>query len=90
MSVLEEKLKEQQKFIQFLTSQYEKDTGRKMTVPTTLGELLGDPSVLGVEKEQKDGEEMDQDGQGHQHATDEEFAQVATIKERMAKEAEKV
>ena len=61
-SSLEAKLAEQQKVIEFLTSRYEKDTGRKLPLPTSLGHLLGDPSILGgpkeVEEENKDGLEM--------------------------------
>ena len=37
--------------IEFLTSRYEKDTGRKLPLPTTLGHLLGDPSILGTANE---------------------------------------
>lgn len=45
---MEAKLKEQQKIIAFLTSKYEKDTGRKLPIPSQLGELLGDPSIVGT------------------------------------------
>ena len=61
MSSLEAKLAEQQKVIEFLTSRYEKDTGRKLPLPTSLGHLLGDPSILGdapeVEEDPKDVED---------------------------------
>lgn len=52
MSVLQSKIEEQQKLIEFLTSKYEKDTGRKVALPTSLGELLGDQSILGTVKSQ--------------------------------------
>ena len=64
MASLEAELAEQQKVIEFLTSRYEKDTGRKLPLPTTLGHLLGDPSILGtaneVEEEEKKTIETDQ------------------------------
>ena len=44
---VEAQLSEQQKIIAYLTSRYEKDTGRKLALPTQIGELLGDPSILG-------------------------------------------
>lgn len=46
-SAIEAQLVEQQKIISYLTSKYEKDTGRRLAMPTQLGELLGDPSILG-------------------------------------------
>lgn len=45
---MEAQLLEQQKIIYFLTSKYEKDTGRKLPIPSQLGELLGDPSIVGT------------------------------------------
>ena len=57
MASLEAKLAEQQKVIEFLTSRYEKDTGRKLPLPTTLGHLLGDPSILGTTNEVEEEEE---------------------------------
>lgn len=37
MASLQTKLEEQKKIIEYLASKYEKDTGRKITMPTTLG-----------------------------------------------------
>jgi hypothetical protein len=37
MSHLQKKLDEQNKLIKFLASKYEKDTGRKISLPSTLG-----------------------------------------------------
>lgn len=45
MSTLQKKLAEQQKIIEFLASKYEKDTGRKVDLPSSLGQMLGDDSV---------------------------------------------
>jgi len=45
---LEVQLQEQKKLIDFLLSKYEKDTGSKLPVPMQLGQLLGDPSLLGT------------------------------------------
>jgi hypothetical protein len=50
MSTLEKKLEEQESLIRFLKSRYERDTGRKLPLPSTLGHLLGDPSILGSTK----------------------------------------
>lgn len=50
MSTLEKRLEEQEALIKFLTSRYERDTGRKLPLPSTLGHLLGDPSILGSAK----------------------------------------
>ena len=61
MASLEAKLAEQQKVIEFLTSRYEKDTGRKLPLPTTLGHLLGDPSILGTANEVDEEEEKKAD-----------------------------
>jgi len=47
MSSLEAKLLEQEKIIKFLTSKYEKDTGRRLPLPSTLSHLLGDKSIMG-------------------------------------------
>ncbi len=46
MAALQKKLEEQQKIIEFLASKYQKDTGRKLEMPTTLGQLLGDESII--------------------------------------------
>lgn len=54
MSLLQSQLQDQQKIIEFLASKYEKDTGRKITLPSTLGTLLGDDSI--VAEESKDEE----------------------------------
>ena len=59
-SSLEAKLSEQQKVIEFLTSRYEKDTGRKLPLPTSLGHLLGDSSIMGMPKEDDEEEEKKQ------------------------------
>lgn len=50
MSSLEKQIEEQQKLIKFLASKYEKDTGRSIKLPTTLSQLLDDPSVKGDNK----------------------------------------
>lgn len=57
MATLEEKIAEQQKVIRFLTSSYEKDTGRRLTLPTSLGQFLGDPSIMGQPETHEDEEE---------------------------------
>ena len=56
MSQLQKKLDEQHKLIKFLASKYEKDTGRKISLPSTLGQILEDPSIIGDNKivEQED------------------------------------
>ena len=46
MSALQKKLDEQRKIIEFLASKYEKDTGRRVELPTTIGQLLGDDSII--------------------------------------------
>ena len=46
MAALQKKLEEQQKIIEFLSSKYQKDTGRKLEMPTSLGQLLGDESII--------------------------------------------
>ena len=50
MSHLQKKLDEQNKLIKFLASKYEKDTGRKIALPSTLGQILQDPTVTGDNK----------------------------------------
>ena len=45
MSALQKKLEEQKKIIDFLASKYEKDTGRRIELPSTIGQLLGDTSI---------------------------------------------
>lgn len=45
MSALQKKLEEQKKIIDFLASKYEKDTGRRIELPSTIGQLLGDDSI---------------------------------------------
>lgn len=45
MSALQKKLEEQKKIIEFLASKYEKDTGRRIELPSTIGQLLGDSSI---------------------------------------------
>lgn len=47
---LEAQVKEQQQIIKFLASKYEKDTGMKLSMPQQIGQLLGDPSILGSMK----------------------------------------
>jgi hypothetical protein len=37
MSALQKKLEEQRKVIEFLASKYEKDTGRRVDLPSTIG-----------------------------------------------------
>ena len=62
MNNLEEKLKEQEKLIKFLASKYEKDTGRSIKLPSTLGKILEDPSVVGDNKlVQREDEKFDYD-----------------------------
>lgn len=56
MSALEKKLEEQENIIKFLKSRYERDTGRKLNLPSSLGNLLGDPSILGTAKPVEDEE----------------------------------
>lgn len=46
MSALQKKLEEQKKLIDFLASKYEKDTGRRIELPSTIGTLLGDDSIV--------------------------------------------
>ena len=40
-------MKEQERLIKFLASQYQKDTGREIKLPDKLSDLLGDPSIKG-------------------------------------------
>lgn len=54
---MEAQLKEQQKIIAFLTSKYEKDTGRRLPIPSQLGQLLGDPSIVGTRDKIEDEED---------------------------------
>lgn len=46
MATLQAKLAEQKKIIEFLASKYEKDTGRKLNLPSSLGDMLGDDSIV--------------------------------------------
>jgi hypothetical protein len=57
MSAFEKKIEEQESIIRFLKSRYERDTGRKLVLPSSLGHLLGDPSLIGQAKEIEDEEE---------------------------------
>ena len=56
MSPLEAKLQEQEKIIKFPTSKYEKDTGRRLPLLSTLSHLLGDKSIMGNVKPLEDEE----------------------------------
>ena len=56
MSSLEARLEEQEIIIKFLTSKYEKDTGRRLPLPSTLSHLLGDKSIMGNVKPLEDEE----------------------------------
>lgn len=47
MQTAASKLEEQEKIIKFLASKYERDTGRRIVLPNSLGDLLKDPSVKG-------------------------------------------
>ena len=47
MQSAEEKLREQEKVIKFLASKYQRDTGRKITLPSSLSKLLDIPSAIG-------------------------------------------
>lgn len=61
MSHLQKKLDEQNKLIKFLASKYEKDTGRKIALPSTLGQILQDPTVIGDNKMiQQEDEQFDE------------------------------
>jgi len=40
-------VEEQEKLIKFLASKYQKDTGREIKLPASLGQLLNDPSIKG-------------------------------------------
>ena len=61
MSSLNAKVKEQEKLIKFLASQYQKDTGRAISLPGGLGQLLGDASIVGDNKLiDRDNEEFDE------------------------------
>ena len=44
-SSLEDTIESQQKVIEFLRARYERDTGRELAMPISLGTLLGDPSI---------------------------------------------
>jgi tetrahydromethanopterin S-methyltransferase subunit G len=46
MSMLQKKLDEQRKIIEFLSSKYEKDTGKRIELPSTIGVLLGDDTLV--------------------------------------------
>ena len=46
MAALQKKLEEQQKIIEFLASKNQRDPGRKLEMPPTLGKLLGDESII--------------------------------------------
>jgi hypothetical protein len=46
-----------------MKSRYERDTGRKLPLPSTLGHLLGDPSILGSAKPIEDQDDEQVDGQ---------------------------
>lgn len=60
MSSLNAKVHEQEKLIKFLASQYQKDTGRAISLPGSLGDLLGDASILGDNKLiERENEEFD-------------------------------
>lgn len=62
MTTLEEQLREQQRIIKFLASKYEKDTGRAITLPTKLKDILGDPSIKGEDKMvERDDEKYNED-----------------------------
>ncbi|CDW87985.1 UNKNOWN [Stylonychia lemnae] len=50
MSSVQNQLEEQKKIIEYLASKYEKDTGRRIQMPSTLGQLLGDDSIVGDDK----------------------------------------
>ena len=45
---MEAQILEQQKIIDFLAAKYERDTGRKIPIPSQLGQLLGDSSIIGT------------------------------------------
>lgn len=62
---MEQQLEEQQKIIAFLTSKYEKDTGRRLPIPSQLGQLLGDPSIIGTRDKIQDPDEESKDLQHH-------------------------
>lgn len=47
MSHLSKTVEEQNRIIKFLASKYEKDTGRKISLPSTLGQIMNDPSIMG-------------------------------------------
>jgi len=60
VSYLEEQVVAQKKLIEFLKSKYERDTGMKVALPTSLGHLLGDPSIQGGMAEIDEEEEKKQ------------------------------
>ena len=47
MSAKDDIIAEQAKLIKFLQSRYEKDTGRKPVIPSSLGAFLGEKSIIG-------------------------------------------
>lgn len=50
MADLQETIKEQQRIIKFLASKYLKDTGRSISLPSSIGQVLSDPSIKGDNK----------------------------------------
>ena len=46
-TTLEEQIKSQHKIIEYLKSQFTKETGRQPNLPISLGALLGDSSITG-------------------------------------------
>ena len=56
-SAMEEQLEQQRQMIEYLRSKYEKDTGRRLNMPTSLGHLLNDPSIQGGQAEIDEEEE---------------------------------
>ena len=62
-SALEEQVETQKKVIEYLRSQYERDTGRNLALPTSLGHLLGDASIQGGPTEINEEEEKKQAAQ---------------------------
>lgn len=53
-----------------MKSRYERDTGRKLPLPSSLGHLLGDPSLIGSAKIIKDEEETKLDETGEVDTSD--------------------
>ena len=64
-SAMEDEIESQKKVIEYLRSRYERDTGRQLAMPTSLGHLLGDASIQGgqaainEEEEKKHAAEME-------------------------------